>query len=121
MKLVRFSQGGGAPVAGLLIGDSVVAIADVAPDAPTDVKAIIAGWDALAPKLAGAKGAIPLADVKLHAPVDAPEKIMAIGLNYTDHIEESRAAGVKPPEADCSYCVEAGPISASSSRTMMSS
>ena len=98
MKLVRFSQGNAAPVPGLLIGDKVVAISDIVKDAPTDAKAVIAAWDSLAPKLAGAAGKIALSDVRLHAPVDAPEKIMAIGLNYTDHIEEARGAGVQPPK-----------------------
>lgn len=98
MKLVRFSQGNAAPQAGLLVGDAVVAISQIVADAPSDTKEIIAAWDDIAPKLAGAKGTIPLADVKLHAPVAAPEKIMAIGLNYTDHIEEAASAGVKAPE-----------------------
>ena len=98
MKFVRFSLSGAAPVPGLLIDGSVVAIADVVPGAPSDAKQIIANWSDLAPKLGGTTGVIPLADVELHAPVDAPEKIMAIGLNYTDHIEEARDAGVKPPE-----------------------
>lgn len=98
MKLVRFSQSGGAPVVGLLIDEAVVALSDVVADAPTDAKAVIAAWDALAPQLAGATGKIALSDVTLHSPIDAPEKIMAIGLNYSDHIEESKSAGVKPPE-----------------------
>lgn len=98
MKFVRFSHSGAAPVPGLLIDGSVVAIADVVPGAPSDAKQIIANWSDLAPRLGGTTGVIPLADVELHAPVDAPEKIMAIGLNYTDHIEEARDAGVKPPE-----------------------
>ena len=34
-------------------------------------------------------GARPLAEVRLHAPIRRPGKIMAIGLNYADHIAES--------------------------------
>jgi len=100
MRLVRFSQAGGAAQPGLLFGDKVVPLTAVVADAPADMRAVIAGWEALAPKLAGAEGsaaALPLAEVDLLAPVDAPEKVMAIGLNYADHVEESKAAGIAKP------------------------
>jgi 2-keto-4-pentenoate hydratase/2-oxohepta-3-ene-1,7-dioic acid hydratase in catechol pathway len=38
----------------------------------------------------------PLAGVRLAAPVSRPSKIVALGLNYRDHAEESRG---KVPEA----------------------
>lgn len=101
MRLVRFSQAGKAAQAGLLVGDKVVPIAALVPDAPADMCAIIAEWDRLAPRLAGAAGspaALPLSDVKLLAPVPRPEKVMAIGLNYADHIAESASAGVVTPK-----------------------
>ena len=53
---------------------------------------LIAQWDALKPRLeakAAAGGGVPLASVKLCAPVQRPGKIFAIGLNYADHIAES--------------------------------
>jgi ureidoglycolate lyase len=101
MKLVRFSEGGKAGQAGILLGDTVVPIAALAPNAPADTCEIIAMWDALAPLLAKAgtsSAAIPLAQVRLLAPVPRPEKIMAIGLNYADHILESAGAGVVTPK-----------------------
>jgi 2-keto-4-pentenoate hydratase/2-oxohepta-3-ene-1,7-dioic acid hydratase in catechol pathway len=39
---------------------------------------------------AAAGGGVPLTSVKLEAPVQRPGKIFAIGLNYADHIEESK-------------------------------
>ena len=39
-----------------------------------------------------AAGALPLDSVRLLAPIRRPGKIMAIGLNYADHIAESGAA-----------------------------
>lgn len=54
---------------------------------------LIRQWDALKPALeakAAAGGGVPLATVKLEAPVQRPGKIFAIGLNYADHIEESK-------------------------------
>ncbi len=35
--------------------------------------------------------AIPLADVRILAPIDNPQKVMAIGHNYMDHIREQNA------------------------------
>ena len=53
---------------------------------------LIAQWDSLRPGLeakAAGGGGVPLASVKLCAPVQRPGKIFAIGLNYADHIAES--------------------------------
>lgn len=54
---------------------------------------LIRDWDTLKPQLearAAAGGGMPLSSVKLEAPVQRPGKIFAIGLNYADHIEESK-------------------------------
>ena len=39
------------------------------------------------------KNRIALSDVNLKAPISRPPKIIAIGLNYSDHLEEVKAAG----------------------------
>lgn len=106
MKLIRFSQGGAAPRTGLLFGDRVVAVDSIAPDAPRAVNDLIAGWAALAPRLASAASApgIPLAEVTLLSPLEAPGKMMAIGLNYADHIEEARHLGLKIPTEQVWFC-----------------
>ncbi|MFM2271446.1 MAG: hypothetical protein RL702_511 [Pseudomonadota bacterium] len=54
---------------------------------------LIRDWDTLKPQLeakGAAGGGVPLSSVKLEAPVQRPGKIFAIGLNYADHIEESK-------------------------------
>ena len=54
---------------------------------------LIRDWDTLKPSLedkAAAGGGVPLSSVTLEAPVQRPGKIFAIGLNYADHIEESK-------------------------------
>jgi 2-keto-4-pentenoate hydratase/2-oxohepta-3-ene-1,7-dioic acid hydratase in catechol pathway len=59
---------------------------------------LIRDWESLRPQLearAAAGGGIPLASIKLEAPVQRPGKIFAIGLNYADHIAES---GLGTPE-----------------------
>ena len=59
---------------------------------------LIRNWDALKDRLAAkaaAGGGLSLAEVTLQAPVPRPGKIFAIGLNYADHIAESK---MKTPE-----------------------
>jgi 2-keto-4-pentenoate hydratase/2-oxohepta-3-ene-1,7-dioic acid hydratase in catechol pathway len=54
---------------------------------------LIRDWDTLKAPLEAkleAGGGVPLSSVKLEAPVQRPGKIFAIGLNYADHIEESK-------------------------------
>ena len=58
--------------------------------------ALIAGWPTLKDKVAriaaDTKPSYQVSDVHLLAPVPRPQKILAIGLNYADHIAESGAA-----------------------------
>ncbi len=96
MKLVIFDAGAGAR-AGVLNGGGVVDLARAAPQLPADMKALIAGWDgAKAAVEAAAAGAVhhALEAVTLLAPVPRPGKVMAIGLNYADHVKET---GREPP------------------------
>ena len=107
MKLVRFSSRRSAPAAGLLVDGHVHALADLVPDAPQDVCGVIADWDriraAVVAAVHGSDG-LPLEEVTLHAPVRRPGKILAIGLNYSDHIEEAKDAGLKVPTEQVWFC-----------------
>lgn len=54
---------------------------------------LIKDWETVRPRLealAAQGGGIPIASVRLEAPIQRPGKIFAIGLNYADHIEESK-------------------------------
>ena len=116
MRLVRFTHDTAGPANGLLVGDKVVPLAALVPDAPASMREVIAGWDAIAPHLAGAGAAagLPLAEVRLLAPIDAPKKMLAIGLNYADHIEEAKHLGLKIPTEQVWFCKQvnalAGPF-----------
>jgi len=93
MRLARYSHGG-SPRAGLIVGDGVVDIARHIPDAPSDIPTLMRQWQHLKPQLERAAAGRPdhaLADVRLLAPIARPGKILAIGLNYIDHIEETGA------------------------------
>jgi len=78
---------------GLVDGDAVIDLAAAAPALPREMTAFLAaGADALAPAreaLAAPGHRLALADVRLEAPIARPPKILAIGLNYADHIAES--------------------------------
>src|SRR5208283_478310 len=74
--------------------DSLVDVARHASGAPADMIGLIRQWSAVRPRLAQALAGRPdrpLAGVKLRQPILRPGKILAIGLNYLDHIEETGA------------------------------
>ena len=92
MKLSTFDAGAG-PQLGAVTGDRIVPLHAAAPGLPGDMIGLISAWPALEREVrriadAGA-GAVPLDQVRLLAPIRRPGKIMAIGLNYADHIAES--------------------------------
>ena len=91
MKLATYTANGQTRT-GIIVGDQII---------DTGVSGtmidLIRDWDALKPVLeakAAAGGGVPLSSVKLEAPVQNPGKIFAIGLNYADHIAESK---MEPP------------------------
>ncbi len=92
MRVATFSHRGAARL-GVVDGDGVLDLAVAAPSLPRDMLGFLAaGAPALdaARAAAGRPGArLPLADVRLHAPVPRPGKFLAIGLNYADHVAES--------------------------------
>jgi len=90
MRLVTFTTGG-LSQPGILADDlTLVPLGDLA----TDMTALIAGWDQLRAEVAALAATrcrvLPLNAVKLLAPVLRPGKIFAIGLNYADHIAETK-------------------------------
>ena len=86
MKLATYIANGQTRT-GIVVGESIIDTGIAG-----SMIELIAQWDALKPRLeakAAAGGGVPLASVKLCAPVQRPGKIFAIGLNYADHIAES--------------------------------
>jgi len=87
MKLATFTHNGSTRI-GRVEGDTLIDLSTS--DLPTEMAAFLAaGEPAMATARSAAGNEIPLADVELMAPVLRPPKILAIGLNYTDHIEET--------------------------------
>ncbi len=85
MKLATFlpRDGTGAPLAGEVLGDEVVAFAE----GETVVDRLAA-----ADRTPARGEAFPLADVTLLAPIPRPRAIFGIGLNYRGHAEEQGGA-----------------------------
>lgn len=92
MKLVRYSTDSGPKIGGVK-GDRIVDLSGPVPALDDNMIELITRW----PDLRGAlqeivqesAPGIALAEARLLAPVARPGKMMAIGLNYADHIKES--------------------------------
>lgn len=87
MKLATYTSNGQTRT-GIVVGDAIIdsGVAGTMID-------LIRDWDHLKGDLetkAASGGGVPLTSVRLEAPVQRPGKIFAIGLNYADHIAESK-------------------------------
>lgn len=87
MKLATYTANGKTRT-GIVVGDQIIdtGVAGTMID-------LIRNWDELKADLeakATAGEGVPLTSVRLEAPVQRPGKIFAIGLNYADHIAESK-------------------------------
>ena len=93
MKLMTVTAGGAPEIGVLVEGDRVVSISRAAPGLAADMIELIKRWPMAEAEVrriaAEARDTLALADVTLLAPIPRPGKIMAIGLNYADHIAES--------------------------------
>jgi 2-keto-4-pentenoate hydratase/2-oxohepta-3-ene-1,7-dioic acid hydratase in catechol pathway len=78
------------------VGDEIVELATAAPALPADMLGLLErgpGAMAAAAEATRRVGArIPLAEVSIEPPIRRPPKILAVGLNYADHIRETAAA-----------------------------
>lgn len=87
MKLATYTSNGETRT-GIVVGDRIIDCGFGG-----TMMDIIREWEVLKPALktkAAEGGGVPLSSVRLEAPVQRPGKIFAIGLNYADHIEESK-------------------------------
>jgi 2-keto-4-pentenoate hydratase/2-oxohepta-3-ene-1,7-dioic acid hydratase in catechol pathway len=94
MRLVTFSDGRGTRI-GRLEEERVIDLADAAPELPRELRALLAAGPLALGRAATATGAsLPLAGLRLEAPIPRPGKILAVGLNYRAHAAET---GREPP------------------------
>ena len=92
MRLVTFTHQGQRRL-GARSGDSIIDLSAADPSIPSTMKEFLeAGDNAISRAQAvidGGTHAISATNVTIHAPIDNPEKIICIGLNYADHAAES--------------------------------
>ena len=90
MKLVTFAADGRDRI-GIVDGDGIIDLSTG--PFPSTMIGLIELWPKIEADVrrfvSGAKPHFALAQVRLRAPVPRPPKIMAIGLNYADHIAET--------------------------------
>ncbi|TRV74378.1 DUF2437 domain-containing protein [Streptomyces sp. 130] len=97
MKIARFHTAEGPTRLGRVDDDRVADVSDVV--GGTSLRSILPLLPSLKHELLAAAGpSYPLADVVLEAPIDNPQKFLGIGMNYKEHAEEARAAGIPVPE-----------------------
>ena len=96
MKLARFTHNGSTRI-GKVVGDTVVDLSGTA-GVGSSMRALLTDLPKLRPALEAVTApALPLSEVTLEAPINDPQKYMAIGMNYEAHALEAEAAGIKRP------------------------
>jgi 2-keto-4-pentenoate hydratase/2-oxohepta-3-ene-1,7-dioic acid hydratase in catechol pathway len=95
VKLARFHLADGPTLLGRIEDDRIIEIGSVAGNS---LRAILPRLAELRPALEAADDAShSLSEVVLEAPIDEPQKYLAIGMNYKAHAEEAAAAGIPTP------------------------
>jgi len=95
MKLARFHVADAATRLGRVDDDRVT---DISAAFGTSLRAILPDLPTLKDAILACDGpSYPLGDVVLDAPVDDPQKYLGIGMNYREHAEEARRAGIPIP------------------------
>ncbi len=99
MKLATFTHGGVTRV-GRVEGSRILDLPSADPAIPARMVDLLAAGAPAMARVRAANGGtwLELAAVRLEAPVPDPRKFLGIGLNYEDHAEEARRAGIKIPE-----------------------
>ena len=98
MKIARFTEGGNTRL-GIVATDTdeIIDVGTADPSLPTDVGVLLAtGSLADVARTASSAQRIALSAVQLEAPIAQPPTLLAIGLNYADHVAES---GMDKPKA----------------------
>ncbi|MGP6169993.1 fumarylacetoacetate hydrolase family protein [Microbacterium sp. A204] len=97
MKLARFHTGDGEVRLGRVDGAEIVDLSGIA-GIGSSLRMLIGELDARRDSILASDGARhPLSDVTLLAPIDDPQKFLGIGMNYAEHAEEARQAGIPIP------------------------
>jgi 2-keto-4-pentenoate hydratase/2-oxohepta-3-ene-1,7-dioic acid hydratase in catechol pathway len=97
MRLATFDAGRGPRVGIVASDDTLIALADLVPDAPEDMLGVIAAGDALHARIrdvaSRAKSGGKISSVRLLAPIPRPRRnVFCVGWNYAEHLAEGARA-----------------------------
>jgi ureidoglycolate lyase len=105
MKLATLSVHGGPSEIGVVDRGRVVRIQPALPRLPSKMIDLISAWDQAEADVRRvveqAAEVVSLDEVRVLAPIERPGKIMAMGLNYADHVAE---ANLEIPEHQVWFC-----------------
>ncbi|MFT3722116.1 MAG: fumarylacetoacetate hydrolase family protein [Hyphomonadaceae bacterium] len=97
MPIALFSDARPARL-GKVFGEAVIDLSVAAPQLPSNLISFLAegarALDAYGAVKADGPGRLDLSAVRLHAPIPAPQKFLAIGMNYREHAQEALRAGI---------------------------
>jgi 2-keto-4-pentenoate hydratase/2-oxohepta-3-ene-1,7-dioic acid hydratase in catechol pathway len=98
MKLISFLHNGTATY-GIVQGDAVLDLSPILGARFLDLKALIAGngFGAAAEALKANQPSLKLAQLTLLPVIPNPNKIVCVGLNYSDHVQETGRATTEDP------------------------
>jgi len=99
MRLISFTESSNTRI-GLFQGEHIIDLSQVAPSLPNDMLSFLEAGDGAmlqAAQHASAPGHYSASEVVIEAPLARPPKILAIGLNYRAHAEESNMDIPKHP------------------------
>jgi len=98
MRIASFLRPTGQPSYGVIAGETIVDVGSTwSARYPTMLDVIRAGqWPALLQTATGAHPSYALRDVQLQVPVEAPEKILCVGVNYAERNAEYKDSDPPP-------------------------
>jgi 2-keto-4-pentenoate hydratase/2-oxohepta-3-ene-1,7-dioic acid hydratase in catechol pathway len=103
MRLISFRDGPAGDALGVVSTDAWMAASQIAPGGPTTMAELLRAGPGGVTRLAAAAASAgideagrPLDDIELLAPVPRPGKVVAIGRNYREHVDEEASS---PPPA----------------------
>jgi 2-keto-4-pentenoate hydratase/2-oxohepta-3-ene-1,7-dioic acid hydratase in catechol pathway len=100
VKLARYSIGTAPARLGKIVGNAIIDLHDAVPSAGGSMRRLLEQYAERHDALVAADGVRhALADVTLHAPINDPQKFLAIGMNYQAHAAEAAAAGIATPKS----------------------
>jgi 2-keto-4-pentenoate hydratase/2-oxohepta-3-ene-1,7-dioic acid hydratase in catechol pathway len=95
VRLVTYSRNSGAPRVGLIEDDGIIDLAEIAPELPRDMIALIRGGSEALQAGTRSNGhfdRLPIESARLLAPIPQPPAYLGVGLNYREHAKEAGLA-----------------------------